>query len=78
MIVGESARLLFVGSAIGLAAALFAARPLTLFFVPGLTGGDPLTFVGVATVLLLTGIAATLGPVRRAVRVDPAVSLRYE
>jgi putative ABC transport system permease protein len=49
-----------------------------MFLVPGLGPGDPLSFASVVLFLAVTGLAATLGPVRRALRVDPALSLRYE
>ncbi len=45
---------------------------------PGLSASDPLTFVLVLLVLALTGLLANWGPLRRAMTVDPAVSLRYE
>src|SRR5207248_1072173 len=74
----ESARLLLIGSAVGLLAAFFFTRPLAMFLVPGLGPGDPLSFAAVVLFLAAAGFAATLGPVRRALRVDPALSLRYE
>ena len=48
-----------------LATMLFGVRPL-----------DPVTFVLVAVVLLLTAAASTIGPAWRAARIDPAVALR--
>lgn len=44
----------------------------------GVSAYDPLTLSSVATLLLLTGIAACWVPARRASRVDPLVALRYE
>ena len=38
---------------------------------------DPLTFLGAAAVVMLVSIVAVLAPVRRAVRVDPAIALRH-
>ena len=49
-----------------------------MFFVPGLGAADPVSFGAVVLVLAATGFIATLGPVRRAIRVDPVTSLRYE
>jgi len=74
----ESARLLLIGSAVGLLAAFFVTKPLAMFLVPGLGPSDPLSFAAVVVFLAVTGLVATLGPVRRALRVDPALSLRYE
>lgn len=74
----DSARLIVVGSAIGLFAALLVTQPLAMFFVPGLSPRDPLTFTVVVVVLAVTGATATMGPVRRALSVDPVTALRYE
>jgi putative ABC transport system permease protein len=74
----ESAQLLLIGSAAGLLVAFFVTKPLAMFLVPGLGPGDPLSFASVVLFLAATGLVATLGPVRRALRVDPALSLRYE
>jgi putative ABC transport system permease protein len=78
MVLGEFARLLVTGIAIGLAITLFVTRPLSMFFVPGLSASDPLTFAAVIAALTLTGVLAALGPVHRALRVDPLQCLRYE
>jgi predicted permease len=78
MVLREFARLLIAGIGIGLGIALFVTRPLSMFFVPGLSASDPASFAAVIAVLGLTGLLATLGPVRRALRVDPPQCLRYE
>jgi ABC-type antimicrobial peptide transport system permease subunit len=78
MVVLDSARLILFGSAIGVAIALFVTRPLAMFFVPGLSPSDPASFLAVLIALGATGLAATLGPTRRAITVDPVASLRYE
>jgi putative ABC transport system permease protein len=39
---------------------------------------DPSTFALVATVLIATALLASFVPVRRASRLDPAVTLRHE
>jgi ABC-type lipoprotein release transport system permease subunit len=44
----------------------------------GVQPGDPVTFIGVAALLLLIALAACFVPARRASRVDPIVALRYE
>jgi predicted permease len=74
----ESARLLLIGSVVGLLIAFFVTKPLAMFLVPGLGPGDPLSFASVVVFLAATGVIATLAPVRRALRVDPTLSLRYE
>jgi putative ABC transport system permease protein len=78
MVLGDAARLVFTGSAIGLAIAVFVTRPLAMFLVEGLKPSDPLGFIVVVLVLAVTGVAATWGPLRRALAINPASSLRYE
>ena len=78
LIVWDSGKLLAAGSAIGLALAFFAVKPLALFLVPGLKPADPISFLAVPPVLLATGLLASWGPVRRALSIDPASCLREE
>jgi putative ABC transport system permease protein len=78
MVLGEFARLLAAGIGIGLGIALFVTRPLSMFFVPGLSATDPASFAAVIAVLAITGVLAALGPVRRALGVNPLRCLRYE
>ena len=71
-------RTTLLGIAIGVIAAYAMARLITslLFDVAGAT--DPLTFVGLAALLSLVGLAACLVPARRAMRIDPMTALKYE
>lgn len=78
MVLRDSIQLIAWGSASGLTVALFVTKPLTMFLVPGLRPNDPLTYLAVIVVLAVTGVLATLEPVRRALTIDPASSLRYE
>ena len=68
-------RPLLAGLALGAAASVGLSRVLTslLFEVEA---GDPLTLATVCALLLAIGLAASLGPARRASRIDPARTLR--
>jgi predicted permease len=78
MVAGQSLRLVTAGVAIGLAAAVVAVRPLSMFLAPEVRPSDPMNFVAVACVLSLVAGLATVAPTARALRVDPAVALRHE
>lgn len=74
LVVGQGLKLVSIGLAIGLAAALALTRVLSSFLF-GVTPTDAATFASVA--LLLTGVAllACYIPARRATKVDPLVAL---
>ena len=80
MIVGQGLTLALAGLAIGVAAALVLVRLLSSFshLLYGVRGNDPLTFGIVSLVLLSVAVAACYVPARRAMRVDPMMTLRYE
>ena len=78
LVLREAARVTVVGTAAGLLVAFFVTKPLAMFLVPGLKPADPLNFGAVAAAMLLTGLAAAWGPMRRAVAVDPNATLREE
>ena len=44
----------------------------------GLSPFDPISYLGVATILTVAGLAASYVPARRATRVDPVVALRHD
>jgi ABC-type antimicrobial peptide transport system permease subunit len=44
----------------------------------GVPPQDPVTFLGVAALVLVVGLAACAGPALRAARVDPLVAMRAE
>jgi len=79
LIFKTGARLVGPGMVIGMLASLGAARILRsqieLFGVPT---ADPLSFLGVVTVLGGVATAACVIPARRAATTDPMKALRYE
>jgi predicted permease len=63
-----------IGVALGLGAAALAGRALTPFLF-GVTAGDPLTYAAIVLLLAVVSVAASIGPARRASRVDIARTL---
>jgi len=76
-ILRESARFVLAGLAAGVAVSLGIVRLLaSLLF--GVRPADPLTFLGVAFLLLAVALLACYIPARRAMHVDPILALRQE
>jgi predicted permease len=77
LVLRQGARLALSGIAIGVVAAAALSR-----FVDGMLFGltplDPATFVGVSVLLATTAFLASCIPARRAMRVDPIISIRAE
>lgn len=77
MVVRQGMLLAGIGVVIGVGAALGLTR-LMSGMIYGVKTWDPTTFVAVVVVLSGVSLLATYVPARRASRVDPMVSLRYE
>jgi len=77
MILRETLLLVFTGLAIGIPAAVFAARLLAnqLF---GLHSSDPITFIAACIAMTAVTLMASYLPARRAASVDPMKALRSE
>jgi putative ABC transport system permease protein len=77
LIIGNGMRLALMGIAIGVPSAL-ALTQLMGGMLPGVTSTDPVTYIAVVGMLLLSALLASYLPARRATRVDPIIALRAE
>jgi len=77
LILSRSMLFVGVGLVIGIGGSIAAAR-ITGTLLAGVGPTDPLTFVSVAVVFGFVALLASAIPARRASRVDPLVSVRYE
>ena len=77
LMIGEGLRITLIGVAVGLGVALGFSR-LIASYLYGVSAYDPMTFFGVAAVLVCVALIACYIPARRAMRVDPMAALRYE
>jgi putative ABC transport system permease protein len=77
MTIGGGLRLVLMGAAIGLVAALVLTRVMSSLLF-GVSPTDPLTFVSISIVLISVAVLASYVPALRATRVDPMFALRYE
>jgi predicted permease len=75
MVVRQGLVLAITGSAVGLVGALIVSH-LMGGLLYGVRPTDPLTFIGVTTLLTAVALVACYFPARRAVRIDPIVALR--
>jgi putative ABC transport system permease protein len=77
LVVREGLRLMLLGSLIGGAASVAAARWIASDLY-GVKAWDPATLAGVAGLLVSVALLACYIPARRATRVDPMRALRYQ
>ena len=77
LVVHRGVILLTLGLGIGLGLS-FGLTRLMQAMLFGVEPTDPVTYVGLAIVLIVTGTAATLIPARRATRVNPVEAIRSE
>ena len=77
MVLNQAGKMALIGVGIGLTASLGLTQ-LMASMLYGVSTHDPLTFVGVAALLIFVALAACYIPARRATKVDPMVALRYE
>jgi len=77
LVLTQGVSLSVIGSAVGLLCAAAFARLLGSLLY-GVSGADPVTFLLVAALALITTTLACLIPARRAASADPMSSLRAE
>ncbi|MBO0860517.1 MAG: ABC transporter permease [Chloracidobacterium sp.] len=77
MVLGQGIKLTCAGALIGLGGTLALARLMkTLLFNVSVT--DPMTFAGIALLLISVALSACWIPARRATKVDPMIAMRCD
>ena len=76
-IVGQALLLGLIGLGVGIVLAIASTRVMSSLLY-GINATDPLTLAITSLVLLAVALLASYLPARRATRVDPLVTLRYE
>ena len=77
LVIGQVARLLFIGIAAGIALT-FAVQKLIASLLYGVTAFNPTILVSAIFVLVSTALVAAAIPTRRATKIDPIEALRHE
>jgi predicted permease len=77
LILDQGARLAVAGVLTGVAGGFFLRKVLASFLY-GLSANDPIVLGGVPLVMMLVVLLACYLPARRAAKIDPLITLRYE
>jgi len=75
LVLKQSVSVAAVGLLLGLGASVLAARALSHVLF-GVTAAEPFTYIGAATLLGVTVLAASYAPARRATAINPTTALR--
>jgi ABC-type antimicrobial peptide transport system permease subunit len=76
-LVKQSSRELVIGLGLGTVLSLVLAMSMRILFYE-VQPWDPAVLVGIVVAFALTGLAATIVPARRAMRIEPTAALRNE
>jgi putative ABC transport system permease protein len=77
MVLAHGLRLVSAGMGVGLVAALALGRFITNLLY-GVQAYDPLTYAGVALLLIFVALVACFIPARRAAKTDPMIAIRHD
>lgn len=77
LVVSQGMRMALIGILLGLAGAFVLTRVLASLLL-GVGATDPITFLGVAILLVVVALLACYIPARRTAKVDPLVALRHQ
>ena len=77
LVLGQGLWLVVPGVILGCMLAYIAGR-MFVSLVYGVSASDPMTFAGIAALLLIVALLAMYVPARRAAGVDPMLALRSE
>jgi predicted permease len=77
LVLRQASKLSLIGAGVGIIAGILLIQTMRSVLYD-VSSGDPLSFIGAATLLMLISLVASYLPARRAMRVDPMVALRYE
>jgi putative ABC transport system permease protein len=77
LMIGQGMKLTLAGAALGLGASVVVTRLLKSMLF-GVSATDPATLVMAASVLVAVALLACYIPARRALKIDPMTTLKYE